>query len=368
MDYPLQQVRTREEYEILLRGTPPPLPTAADKERDFQRILSEFKDVIKEYKTANGHWLYGSMLNMKQQFIIGDMQRESAPLENKPVNIAMTCSIEPTNITITHGFRSTKYIPIPLAKYTLVKRPVVINQQRSQDYPAALSGPPSRYGDTSKDKVVYSNNFDEQGKTVVTLPACEAGYQYHLLVNTNITDKDRDALYAAYQETIDKYAAWLTTTWNTQQRAAWQAYLQNGGLSLAETANAFLDGMVSQLKQLYDTIKQVWLWLSDVDKYAAKLADFIGPEGIEKLKALPGKGAKALGDTLTLLSDEILVFILIDALYCYFQLLTPQQIVNFVADAFGSLLVMIVLYLVLPPGMGQMVLTGVDNISIMVPA
>ncbi|NCG53467.1 hypothetical protein [Serratia fonticola] len=368
MYYHQGRARTLEDHIRALEGKPPPQPTPADKERDFDRILSEFKNVIADYKTANGHWLYGSMLNMKQQFIIGDMQRESAPLENKPVNIAMTCSIEPTNITITHGFRSTKYIPIPLAKYTLVKRPVVINQQRSQDYPAALSGPPSRYGDTSKDKVVSQNNFDAQGKAVVTIPSCEAGYQYHLLVNTDITDKDRDALYAAYQETIDKYAAWLTTTWNTQQRAAWQAYLQNGGLSLAETANAFLDGMVSQLKQLYDTIKQVWLWLSDVDKYAAKLAEFISPEGIEKLKALPGKGAKALGDTLTLLSDEILVFILIDALYCYFQLLTPQQIVNFVADAFGSLLVMIVLYLVLPPGMGQMVLTGVDNISIIVPA
>ncbi|WP_025122864.1 MULTISPECIES: hypothetical protein [unclassified Serratia (in: enterobacteria)] len=367
MDYPFQQVRTQEEYNRLLRGTPPPPPTPADKERDFQRILSEFKDVIKDYKTANGHWLYGSMLNMKQQFTIGDMQRESAPLENKPVNIAMSCGIEPTNITITHGFRSTRYIPIPQAKYTLVKRPV-ITQQRYNNYPLAGTAPPSRYGDTHKDNVVYSDKFDAQGKAVVTIPPCEAGYQYHLLVNTHITDEDRDALYAAYQETIDKYATWLTNTWNTQQRGAWQAYLQNGGLSLTETANAFLDGMVSQIKQLYDTIKQVWLWLSDVDKYAAKLAEFIGPEGIEKLKALPGKSAEALGDALTLLSDEILVFILIDALYCYFQLLTPQQIVNFVADAFGSLLVMVVLYLILPPGMGQMVLTGVDNISIMVPA
>ncbi|HEJ9055899.1 TPA: hypothetical protein SML50_000129 [Serratia fonticola] len=78
-------------------------------------------------------------------------------------------------------------------------------------------------------------------------------------------------------------------------------------------------------------------------------------------------GEEAVEKALTLLSDEILVFILADALYCYFQLLTPQQIVNFIADAFGSLVIMIVLYLVLPPGMGQMVLSGVDNLSMAVP-
>lgn len=365
MDFFFNQVRTQEEYNRLLRGDSPPPPTPADKERDFQRILSEFRQVMVHYKKANGHWLYGSMLDMKQQFLIGDMQRESAPLENKPVDIAMTCSLVPQVITVTHGFRSTRYIPIPLAKYTLVKRPV-ITRQRYQNYPLAGTAPPSRYGDTRKDKVVNPGQFDEQGKAVVTLPACEAGYQYHLLINTDITPQDREALFGAYQGVIDQYATWLTTRWNTQQRAAWATYLK-GGLNLAQAASAFLDGMVSQLKLLYDTIKEVWKWISNADKYAAKLADFIGSVNVEQLKALAKKGDEAVGKTLTLLSDEILVFILADALYCYFQLLTPQQIVNFVADAFGSLVVMIVLYLVLPPGMGQMVLSGVDNLSMAVP-
>ncbi|WP_411705410.1 hypothetical protein [Edaphovirga cremea] len=361
---PYERDRTQEQYTRLLRATPPPAPTPADKERDFQRTLSGFRQVMLNYKTANAHWWYGSMLDMKQRFSIGDMQRESAALDAKQVDIAMSCSKAPLAITVTHGFRSSRYIPIPEATYTLVKRPVML----PNGYAAARFGDFPRNGFTQNDKTVSQGRFDGQGKAVVDLPTCEAGHQYHLLVNTDITESDRQALYAAYQGVIDKYAAWLTTKWNTQQRTAWQAYLLQGGLSVEQAASAFLDGMVSQLKLLYDTVKQVWEWVSNAEKYAAKLADFLGPNGVAQLKTLAEKGDKALGETLTLLSDEILIFILADALYCYFQLLTPQQIVNFVADAFGSLVVMIVLYLVLPGGLGKLVLDGVDNLGMMVPA
>lgn len=362
MDFFSHQVRTQEEYNRLLRGESPPKPTPADKERDFDRILSGFRQVMVHYKKANEHWWYGSVLNMKQQFLIGDMQRETAALKDKQVDIAMSCSLVPKTITVTHGFRSTRLIPIPNASYRVVKRPVITPMHhpsgRYIDFP--------RNGYTLNDKPVTEGKFDGQGKATVELPACETGHQYHLLINTDITPQDREALFGAYQEVIDKYATWLTTKWNTQQRAAWATYMSDG-LNLAQAASAFLDGMVSQLKLLYDTVKEVWKWIRDADKYAAKLVDFIGRTGVEQLKAMTKNGEEALGKALTLLSDEILVFILADALYCYFQLLTPQQIVNFIADAFGSLVIMIVLYLVLPPGMGQMVLSGVDNLSMAVP-
>lgn len=363
MDFFFQQVRTQEEYNRLLHGTQPPKPTPADKERDFERVLSEFRQVMPRYKKANEHWWYGSLLNMKQQFLIGDMQRETAPLKSQQVDIAMTCSIDPKTITVTHGFRSTRFIPIPNASYRVVKRPVITPMH----YPSGRYIDFPRYGYTLNDKPVTEGKFDAQGKAEVTLPPCEAGFQYHLLINPEITEQDRQALYAAYQGVIDKYATWLNEKWQGEQRAAWENYIQSG-FSLAQAAKAFLDGMLSQLKLLYDTVKQVWLWISNVDKYAAKLVDFIGSTGVEELKAMARKGDQALGKTLTLLSDEILIFILANAIYCYFQLLTPQQIVNFVADAFGSLVVMVVLYLTLPAGISQLVLNGVDSLSMLVPA
>lgn len=364
MDFFFQQVRTQEEYNRLLRGDPPPKPTPADKERDFQHILTEFRQVMAHYKKANEHWWYGSVLNMKQQFLIGDMQRETAALKDKQVDIAMTCSLAPKTITVTHGFRSTRLIPIPNASYRVVKRPVI--KHKPMHHPSGRYIDFPRNGYTLNDKPVTEGKFDGQGKANVELPACEAGHQYHLLINTDITPQDREALFGAYQGVIDKYATWLTTKWTDHQRAAWETYIE-GGFNLAQAASAFLDGMVSQLKLLYDTVKEVWKWIRDADKYAAKLGDFIGSSGVEKLKAMTEKGDEAVGKALTLLSDEILVFILADALYCYFQLLTPQQIVNFIADAFGSLVVMIVLYLVLPGGLGKLVLDGIDNLSMAVP-
>ncbi|WP_422527436.1 hypothetical protein [Serratia fonticola] len=50
MYYHQGRARTLEDHIRALEGKPPPKPTPADKERDFQRILSEFKDVIKDYK------------------------------------------------------------------------------------------------------------------------------------------------------------------------------------------------------------------------------------------------------------------------------------------------------------------------------
>lgn len=358
-----EELRIHEDQMRRLKGLPrltQPKLTLADKDKDFDRILSEFSQVIMDYKKTNKHWFYGSQLNMKQQFMIGDMKRESAELKDEEIDIAMKCSLQPQNITVTHGFRSTRYVPISNSSFIVVKRPIIKHHMAAR--PMVL---PSNWVKSNDIQVGKARTFDDQGKANVELPTCEAGYQYRMLINTDITQEDVDALHGSYQEVIDRYATWLTEKWSGQQRAAWEAYIATG-LDLTQAANAFFKGMFSQLKLLYDTVEEIWKWINNVDKYAAKLAKFIKEDGVNELKTLVKDGGQALEKGLTLLSDEILVFILSKVLKSYFQLLTPQQIVNFVADAFGSLVVMIVLYLILPGSMGKLVLDGLDTLSIAV--
>ncbi|MGF6193058.1 hypothetical protein [Serratia sp. 2723] len=103
MDYYQGRIRTLEDYTRVLEGKSP-LPqsklTLADKDEDVKQILSEFSQVMASYKKTNADWWYGSLLNMKQQFMLGDMERESAPLEDKSVDIAMSCSIQPQSKVI----------------------------------------------------------------------------------------------------------------------------------------------------------------------------------------------------------------------------------------------------------------------------
>lgn len=363
MDYYQGRIRTLEDYTRVLEGKSP-LPqsklTLADKDEDVKQILSEFSQVMASYKKTNADWWYGSLLNMKQQLMLGDMERESAPLEDKSVDIAMSCSIQPQSITVTHGFRSTRYVPISNSSFIVVKRPAIKHHMAAR--PMVLPGNWVKPKDVP---VGIEGKFDDQGMAKVELPTCEAGYQYRMLINSDITQEDVDALHGSYQEVIDRYATWLSEKWNGQQRAAWEVYIATG-LDLTQAANAFLKGMLSQIKLLYDTVQEIWKWINNVDKYAAKLAKFIKEDGVKELQALVKNGGQALEKGLTLLSDEILVFILAAVLKSYFQLLTPQQIVDFVADAFGSLVTMIVLYLVLPGGVGKLVLDGLDTLSVAV--
>lgn len=358
-----EELRIHEDQMRRLKGLPrlrPPKQSLADKDEDVKNILSEFRLVMANYKKANADWWYGSLLNMKQQFMLGDMEREFAPLEDKAVDIAMSCSIQPKSITVTHGFRSTRYVPISNSSFIVVKRPVIKHHMAAR--PMVL---PSNWVKPKDIPVGIEGKFDDQGMAKVELPTCEAGYNYRMLINTDISQEDVDALHDSYQRVIDRYATWLSEKWNGQQRAAWEVYIATG-LDLTQAANAFLKGMLSQIKLLYDTVQEIWKWINNVDKYAAKLAKFIKEDGVKELKALVKEGGQALEKGLTLLSDEILVFILAAVIKSYFQLLTPQQIVDFVADAFGSLVTMIVLYLVLPGGVGKLVLDGLDTLSVAV--
>lgn len=345
----------------------PPLTTMPHKEFEYAAIIADFSQVIKSYKMKNRHWFYGPMLTMKQQIRVGDMKSQNAKLSENTIGVAMTCGRETQQITLTHAFRSTFYLPIPNASYKLVKRSKPSPFERVAYLSAGLD--PIRL-DSSRDIPLDPGSdpgplkFDQQGKATITLPPCQAGYDYVLLINPDITETDRTRLYQSYQAVITQYTQFLMEKWETSQRDEWASFIKIGAeVNVLEAAAEFMNGALSQLTQLFKTIEEVWKWLTNIDKYVDKLQAFFDDDGLAKLKVMAEQGSEELKESLSLLSDEIMMFIMGNAVYSYFKLLTPQQIANFVANAFGTLLVMFALMLVLPAELCKKMLSTLDTLS-----
>lgn len=349
-----------------MRGNPP-RPTMPQKEDDYVAMIADFSQVIERYKKENGDWFYGPLLNMSQRLRIGDMKSRDAGLTQGTISVAMTCGRKPQQITLTHAFRSTFYVPIPNASYKLVKRPVLSRHDRIAFSRAGLDArrlDPSNDIPLDPDSDPGPLHFDKDGKALITLPPCQAGYDYVLLVNPDITEEDKTHLYQSYQAVIKEYSDFLVKKWETSQRAEWVRFIETGAdVDVLKAAAEFMRGAYSQLAQLFTTLEEVWKWLTHVDEYADKLRAFFDDDGLAKLKAMAEQGNEELRDALSLLSDEIMMFIMAVAIYNYFQLLTPQQLANFLANAFGNLLVMFALMLVLPAGMCQKMLSTLDTLS-----
>lgn len=210
-------------------------------------------------------------------------------------------------------------------------------------------------------EVVYAGTFDEQGMAIVTIPACEAGYYYVLAVSPDIDGSVLSTLIQAYQSFVDKGVDWLTTKWTTSLHAEWIDFANSGEVDGTEVMMHVLTGIWEQLHMLYSTLKKVWDWVSNGN--LVELGKYFSAEGLAQFKTMFDAGSKELADTLTLLSDEVLLYIIVNTLYSYIILLTPQQISNALGEAFGQMLIMVMLYMALPGGLAKQLLDQLDALS-----
>lgn len=352
---------------------PDPAKIIADAEANYLKVMADMGKTVQSYIANNQDRFWGSLLNMDQQVKSGDMTLATGSVDNKGLPLFTQCSkdVEKT-ITLTHAFESVKFIPIPNSPFKLFKHKGIYNENDTIT-PYRLRG--SLIQDISTTgftdwhnanlqggEVISSGQFDEQGKATVTIPACEAGYYYVLAVSPDIPDSLRSSLVTAYQGFVDKCITWLTTQWTTSLQAEWAKFAKNDGkIDSVEVMSHVITGIFGQLKTLYDTLKKVWSWVSECN--LTELGKYFSAKGLEQFKAKFEAGGKEIADTLTLLSDEIMLYILVNTLYCYISLLTPQQITNALGEAFGQVLVMSALYLALPGGLATQLLDVLDTAS-----
>lgn len=351
---------------------PSPTQILADAEANYKKIMTDMSQMVQNYIANNQERFWGSLLNMDQQIKSGDMTLATGSVDANSMAFYTECSkSEKKTITLTHAFESVKFIPIAGTPFKLLKHKGVYNANEAINaYPlrGALIQDMSGSGYTNwrnanlqGGEVVYAGTFDEQGMAIVTIPACEAGYYYVLAVSPDIDGSVLSTLIQAYQSFVDKGVNWLTTKWTTSLHAEWIDFANSGEVDGTEVMMHVLTGIWEQLHMLYSTLKKVWDWVSNGN--LVELGKYFSAEGLAQFKTMFDAGSKELADTLTLLSDEVLLYIIVNTLYSYIILLTPQQISNALGEAFGQMLIMVMLYMALPGGLAKQLLDQLDALS-----
>lgn len=342
-------------------------------EQRFTDVLASFKNCFSDYKDCTDFPLLGSLLMMDQEVKVGDMRIARGSVDDKEVTGKLPCGKDGP-IIVTHAFEAKGYIPIGKAKFKVIKRKDLTKEEEQSIWMAmSNSGGFGGYDLYAKpfyqDKTVLDNQeFDEFGIAEITLAPCDAGYSYHIIINPDASSASNvKALESSYAELITKSCTLLETVWKDKaeggygQYQQWIEFEQMGGVNWDAVRKKFISALVDKVLELYDTVKLIFNWVSQLD--TKKLLEYLSKDAVEELEKLYKNSQKEISDMLVVLSDEVLVFICVKALYSYFCLLTPQQLGEFAADAIGEIIIMIVLYTVLPGAVLKIALEGLDTVA-----
>jgi hypothetical protein len=65
-------------------------------------------------------------------------------------------------------------------------------------------------------------NFDARGEAILNIPACEAGYEFALVINSDISDEMINQLVESYRSVADTCGRLVTKTWDNELNPAWK--------------------------------------------------------------------------------------------------------------------------------------------------
>ncbi|VYT91653.1 hypothetical protein [Metakosakonia massiliensis] len=304
----------------------------------YEEVITDFRDCLKDYKSlTRDHW-YGRFFDMDQVLKVGDMELATQNVQSRTNMDGSTECPANGKIKLVHAFQTSMYtIPIGGTFYRVYE--IV---------------PTGFFGYETLEKVTEGNLDKDGTKTIEQL---KPGHQYKVVFYPDVTQKDLDILYQSYDELIESCVDWLRTeSWETGQRQAWIDYYAAGSqIDLSQTLQQLCEGVKKAIKDIWDVLTKLFNILCDpvgnCKKLAAELKRITG--AIVDTDTLTEKFKTAQDEvalTLTMLKDEALMFVCLNAAWSYFKLLTPQQIIDFVAQQLGSILTQFVIYLVLPAG------------------
>lgn len=311
--------------------------TLEKAEKRFHETVEDFSKSIEKYKEATKTFLVGRFVDMDQVIQVGDIKSVKNVQSSGRSSLSIQCPASGV-IDLYHTFQcSIATVPIPNTYY--------------KAYESAEEW-------WKSDNVVAEGRLNSQGRT--KLIGLTPGKNYEICFSPQVTEKDLSRLYTFYDVVIKDMRGWLTEVWETEQRQAWIEYINQGeSIDVKKAMKKFADGIVGALKDLWDVLTKLFDILTNPGKYAQKIKDALS---VENLKKFYNESTESASEMLTILTDEALLFITAMAGYSYFCLLTPQDIVNDIAEQLGALLIQIVVYAVVPAGIAQIVLDMVTSI------
>ncbi len=200
------------------------------------------------------------------------------------------------------------------------------------------------------------NQLDSQGMAKIS--GLDCSQRYYVTFSPDVTEKDFDNLFNSYKGIISSLTAELNGIWlapatddTRPQCMVYEAYYQSvkagnyPGLDVMDIAKSFITGVVEAFYSLWKGLRDIFLWVTDPDSWK-KVGDMLSDP--EKLAAQIKEAADGVEKMLSLLKDEALLFLMTNAIICYFKMLTPQQIADMASNSLGQMFVQVVISLIIP--------------------
>lgn len=298
-------------------------------EAKYAAIKADFDNSITQYKEEASNWLYGWALEMEQKVIVNGAEK-SADIDDKEIEANIITCPKDGKLTLVHCFESEAFVPIANTEFSIV----VVE--------------PSMFGEKEVSGTEYTDQVDKSGCAQLALdPAIYGGKRLKITFHPDVTKDDVSSLLNSYDTTLANLGKWLDDEWTKTQKTEWKEYL-SGDVDVSEQVSKFMHNIVQELMRAWDEIADLFNLLTHPTKLAKLLGKYMeNPELIaQKLKESKEEAEKML----ILLKDEARCFLCLKAVYCWLQLLSPLQILNFLSSSLASILVEVILMVIIPGG------------------
>ncbi|CAM3842500.1 hypothetical protein VA7868_02817 [Vibrio aerogenes CECT 7868] len=298
----------------------------------FNAVKADFMSSIDEYKKQSENLLYGWALEMDQKVMVNG-HTKSADIDDSSIRADIVkCPLD-GKLTLVHCFEAESFIPIGGTPFKI--QPVKVKKHwfRSDSY--IKDGPP------------YEDTIGEDGHKDLHLDkATYAGKMLQINFQPDVTQSDMNRLLQSYDVTLNSMMNWLESQWKSQKEE-WADFLAHP-IDVGAEVKRFLHNAVIELVKAWDEIADLFKLLSHPTQLIKTLAKYVeNPELIVQKIQEAGKEAVEM---LMMLKDEARCFLCVKAVFCWIQLLSPRQIIDFVSVSLASVLVEVILSVVVPGG------------------
>ncbi|PHN24903.1 RHS repeat-associated core domain-containing protein [Pseudomonas sp. ICMP 460] len=311
------------------------------KTRDVESVLSDFRQCLNTYEAWAESYFSLSALDVEQVFKVGDEVALVAPINRSlfPSSTVATCQASGT-LTLVHMFQSARFVPIG-------NTPVVL--QRIDPNGGPLGEP-------------IHKTIGPSG--ILEITECDRNQQYRINFYPDVSIAHFKALYASYQSVIAPLESWLRDEWASTFKPLWDGYSEADFLERYHALHqAYARGFGDALYALWDSLKQLFEWLTDPLANAEKLLHYLSQAEFEKLLKV---STEALAKGLLVLSDEPLLFIYLSVLVSWMRLLPPPAMSELLGEISAEVLINLLLGLAtggmgVAVNMSSKVLSGIKS-------
>ncbi|MFL6536523.1 MAG: DUF6531 domain-containing protein, partial [Pseudomonas sp.] len=283
---------------------------------DVEAVLQDFRHCLSDYDSWAERFWTGRALDIEQMFKVGN-EVSLAPAKNGGKQVSAVVAACPAQgpLTLVHMFQSSRFVPIG-------DTPVMLEP--------IIGGEPGKeiFGEPIRHEIGPSG--------ILEVSECDRGKRYRITFFPDVTTAHVEALYASYQKVIGELEGWLSAEWD-EFHPLWKEFSDSGFAKRFNVLQqAELRGFERAVYGLWDSVKQLFELLADLQANSEKLLEYLTEAELEQLLEA---SSEAIAKGLMILSDEPLLFVYTAAFTSWLRMMPPQYSAEVMGELRASVLI-----------------------------